>query len=198
MTDSAPNPTPGEAKSSKKRKWPWIVGAVVALLVVIGIASGGGDEPSESKGDRQTSADSGTADADQAIEADTEPGVGVPVRDGKFEFTVTSIDRSATAGDPTNEFLQEQATGEFVNVHLTVTNIGDEAQDFFASNQKLIVDGKKFDAASILGLPGDMSGINPGLSIETVVPFDVPPGAQPDAVELHDSAFSGGVKVALK
>jgi hypothetical protein len=28
--------------------------------------------------------------------------------------------------------------------------------------------------------------------------FDVPVGAQPATLELHDSAFSGGAKVALR
>jgi hypothetical protein len=78
-----------------------------------------------------------------------------------------------------------------------VKNTGDEAQSYFASNQKLIVGGKQFDAASILGVPGDGDNINPGLSIDTIVSFDVPTGSAPEAVELHDSAFSGGARVDL-
>jgi hypothetical protein len=35
------------------------------------------------------------------------------------------------------------------------------------------------------------------LGIDTVVSFDVPPGSTPEAVVLHDSAFSGGTKVNL-
>jgi hypothetical protein len=30
-----------------------------------------------------------------------------------------------------------------------------------------------------------------------MVPFDVPVGTVPDKIELHDSAFSGGVTVKL-
>ncbi|MDD7812643.1 DUF4352 domain-containing protein [Mycobacterium sp. CSUR Q5927] len=129
--------------------------------------------------------------------AATAVGIGAPARDGKFEFTVTSVDRSKIAGNPDNEFEQSTAQGEFINVHLTVKNIGDEAQSYFASNQKLIVGGKEFDAASILGIPGDMKNLNPGLGIATVVSFDVLPGSVPEAIELHDSAFSGGVTVKL-
>jgi hypothetical protein len=123
------------------------------------------------------------------------PGIGAPVRDGKFEFVVLSVDQSKTAGsadDPST------AQGEYINVHLSVKNTGNEAQSYYASNQKLIINGKKFDAASIMGAPGDGNNLNPGLGIDsTVVSFDVPAGAAPDAVELHDSAFSGGVKVSL-
>ncbi|UQX12292.1 DUF4352 domain-containing protein [Candidatus Mycobacterium methanotrophicum] len=123
--------------------------------------------------------------------------IGTPVRDGKFEFIVTSVDRSKTAGNPSNEYEQSTAQGEYINVHLSVKNTGNEAQSYFASNQKLIVGGKKFDAASILGLKGDGDSINPGLGIDTVVSFDVPVGTNPDSIELHDSAFSGGATVKL-
>jgi archaellum component FlaG (FlaF/FlaG flagellin family) len=123
--------------------------------------------------------------------------IGTPVSDGKLQFTVTSVDRSKTAGDPTNQFEQETAKGEYVNVHLTVKNTGSEAQTYFSTNQKLVVGGKQFDAASILGVPGDDSPLNPGLGVDTVVSFDVPAGSAPEAVVLHDSAFSGGAKVAL-
>lgn len=123
--------------------------------------------------------------------------IGTPVRDGKLEFRVTGVNRSKLAGDPTNQFMQETARGEFINVSLAVKNTGEEAQSFFASNQKLIVNGKQFDAATILGIPGDGDNINPGLGLETVVSFDVPPGSVPEAIELHDSAFSGGVMVNL-
>lgn len=124
-------------------------------------------------------------------------GIGTPVRDGKFEFVVTSVDRSKTAGNPSNEFEQSTAQGEYINAHLSVKNIGNEAQSYFANNQKLIVGGKKFDPASILGINGDGDSINPGLGITTVVSFDVPPGTAPDSIELHDSAFSGGATVKL-
>ena len=126
------------------------------------------------------------------------PGaVGTPVSDGKLQFTVTSVDRSKVAGDPTNQFMQETAQGEFVNVHLSVKNTGNEAQSYWSGNQKLIVGGKQFDAASILGAPGDGDNINPGLGLDTVVSFDVPPGSIPESIELHDSAFSGGALVNL-
>jgi hypothetical protein len=123
--------------------------------------------------------------------------IGTPVRDGKFEFIVTSVDRSKTAGNPSNDFEQSTAQGEYINVHLSVKNIGNEAQSYFAQNQKLIVGGKKFDAASILGVNGDGGSINPGLGADTEVSFDVPQGTTPNSIELHDSAFSGGVTVRL-
>jgi hypothetical protein len=42
-----------------------------------------------------------------------------------------------------------------------------------------------------------MEDINPGLGIEASVTFDIPPGAVPEAIECHDSMFSGGALLAL-
>ena len=43
-----------------------------------------------------------------------------------------------------------------------------------------------------------LEDINPGNSVVGTVVFDVPKGTKVTELELHDSAFSGGVKVALK
>ena len=40
--------------------------------------------------------------------------------------------------------------------------------------------------------------INPGNTVEVKVVFDMPKDAVPATIELHDSMFSGGAKVALK
>jgi hypothetical protein len=37
--------------------------------------------------------------------------------------------------------------------------------------------------------------INPGNSVDGVIPFDVPEGVSPVSIELHDSMFSSGVTV---
>jgi len=37
--------------------------------------------------------------------------------------------------------------------------------------------------------------INPGNSIDATASFDLPVGTPPGEIELHDSAFSGGVEV---
>jgi hypothetical protein len=116
------------------------------------------------------------------------------VRDGKFEFQVLGVDRSATKE---GIFNPEQAKGEFFVVKLRVTNIGDEARTFWGSNQKLIVNGNKYEASSSLSDDGFRQDINPGLSVNTKVMFDIPPGAVPEAIVCHDSAFSGGAQLAL-
>ncbi|MGJ0119496.1 Ltp family lipoprotein [Williamsia sp. MIQD14] len=71
-------------QGAKRKKWPWIVGAVVALFVAIGLASGGGtDEPS-------------TAASSQPV---------VETRTVTVEPTPSS-----TAQQPTTEEIAEQVT----------------------------------------------------------------------------------------
>jgi hypothetical protein len=94
-------------------------------------------------------------------------------------------------------FQREQAKGEFFTVLLRITNVGDDARSFSASSQHLIVNGNKYDASSSISDEHWMEDINPGFSIDGKVTFDIPPGATPEAIEVHDSMFSGGAKVRL-
>lgn len=115
-------------------------------------------------------------------------------RDGKFEFTILEVTRTDVTSD--NEYLQEKAKGEFVSVRVKVDNIGDKAQSFDTSDQKLYVGSAEYTSdTSLDSYP--YAPINPGLSTEVSVLFDVPVGAEPTAVKLHDSMFSSGVKLGL-
>jgi hypothetical protein len=129
------------------------------------------------------------------------PGIGQEVRDGKFAFVVNSVDRSKTAGDLSNEFETVTAQGEFLNVHMTVSNVGDRTQSFFASNQKLSIGGKDFSANDSAAMWTESANvdINPGNNIQAVVSFDLPANTADNGVlTVHDSAFSGGAKIGLQ
>jgi hypothetical protein len=127
-----------------------------------------------------------------------EVGLNQRVSDGKFSFIVTDVSTPANwVGDP-------RPRGKWVIATMTVTNTGDQPQSFFVQNQKLIdTAGREYAAdtmASYAMNPSDSTMVidmNPGFSLTVKVPFDVPPGAQPAAVVVHDSAFSGGAKVNL-
>lgn len=128
--------------------------------------------------------------------------LGKGVRDGKFEFTVRSVKCGiAVVGD--NPYIQEKAQGQFCAVQLSVENIGDEPQSMFADNQYAFdTKGRKFSANSMASMADESSQvlweeINPGNAVKGNVYFDVPKGAKVTSLELHDSAFSGGVKVRL-
>lgn len=128
--------------------------------------------------------------------------LGRAVRDGKFEFTVRSVKCGiAVVGD--NPYIQEKAQGQFCAVQLSVENIGDEPQSMFADNQYAFdTKGRKFSANSMASMADESSQvlweeINPGNAVKGKVYFDIPKGAKLANLELHDSAFSGGVKVRL-
>jgi hypothetical protein len=124
-----------------------------------------------------------------------------PVRDGKFEFSVTSVKCGVTTiGDPP---LEKKAQGQYCLVTLTVTNIGDRSQIFDASSQKAEnAQGQKYDADGTatfyLENPNSfLTPINPGNSVKGVVAFDVPANAKIVKLQLHDSPFSDGAEVSV-
>jgi hypothetical protein len=190
-----------------KKAW-FIVLAVIVVIAIAANAGGGGSSNDTTAGSSDSSSDGAGADAAQQESAPEEseseesnPGIGEPAADGKFSFVVTGIDCSLTQVG--NQYLNKQAQGTFCVVDLTVSNIGDKAQSFFGDNATLLADGKEFSADSEAAIYMDESSslyeeINPGNSLASKVVFDVPAGTTPTAVELHDSAFSGGVTVSLQ
>jgi hypothetical protein len=110
--------------------------------------------------------------------------------------------RAAQAGDLSNQFMIEDAQGEFIILTLSVQNIGDEPQSYFGANQKLVdSSGREYSANSTADMwmnSGNTTGdINPGNQIQVRAAFDVPPGTVPAELEVHDSMFSGGARVRL-
>ena len=101
-------------------------------------------------------------------------------------------------------FLRSEAQGSYVLVHVTVTNVGTEAQMFTSANQTLLdAQGREFEAdagAALMNVPDSesfLTDINPGNSVDGVLVFDVPEGLSPTGIELHESMFSEGATVSL-
>lgn len=126
---------------------------------------------------------------------------GQPAADGQFTFTVAGLECGATTlGE--NEYLREEAQGQFCQLRMRIDNTGDTAATLFADNQYLIDGDTRYSASFAATYAADPGGgfsteINPGNGVNGVVVFDVPPGVRPTTAELHDSAFSGGVEVLL-
>jgi hypothetical protein len=212
-----------QAPQPKKKNWflrHKILTAILALFLIGGIASasGGGSKGSDSTSSSDNSSSDSAAksddkksdekksekkDEEKKDEGDKLPAVGTPVRDGKFEFTITKVERGKTTAG-SNEFLQETAQGEYTYVYVTVKNIGDRAQMMSESDQKAFSStGQQFstDTSASLALDGDnnffLTDINPGNQAKGILVFDAPKGTKLTQIELHDSFLSGGVKASL-
>jgi Domain of unknown function (DUF4352)/Protein of unknown function (DUF2510) len=122
---------------------------------------------------------------------------GVPgsaLHDGDLEFVVSGV------GTPANWRGDPRPKGQWVIVTMTVRNLDDEPQEFAANNQKLIdSDGHVYaadaEAAVSMNKSSMVVPMNPGDSVNMKLPFDVPVGTLPTALELHDSVFSDGVRI---
>jgi hypothetical protein len=53
--------------------------------------------------------------------------------DGNLTFVVTSVDRSKTVANTSIPFMQTTAKGTFLTAHLTITNNGNQLEEFIAS-----------------------------------------------------------------
>jgi len=207
------------AKAYAKATRPWfkkkrfmIPALVVLLIAATSALSGGGDGDTGTTTTSVTDTEAGSQDdaaasdeepaaEEEAAAEDKVPGLGDKVRDGKFMFTVTKVQTGVRqiGGDA----FGVKAQGQFVLVHMTVKNIGDEAQTLFGDNQTLFIGGKEYSADTEAGIYLDDSKsfieeINPGNKLTGVVVFDVPKSAKKfDKIEVHDSMFSGGADIDL-
>jgi hypothetical protein len=199
--------------AKKRRPWLWAGVGVLALLSFCAILGAIGNLAGSDPG---TTAQTAGAAAPAAAGGDPAakkgnpkpakpkaPGLNTLVRDGKFEFAVTGMDCSkSTLGE---DFMTKKAQGKFCVVDVTVRNIGKEAQMFAGFSQKAFdAAGSEFTndgAAEFYANDNNetfLNEINPGNQVKGRIVFDVPKGTTLTTLELHDSAFSGGVKVALK
>jgi hypothetical protein len=164
---------------------------LAALLIACG--SGGGDE----SGSDTDPGSSGGGNKPAAVAK-----LNQPAKDGKFQFTVTKMDCSKKSLGKAP--VSQKAQGKFCLVNVTVKNIGDEAQLFDSSSQKALdAKGTTYDADGAAGIylpdAGEafLNNINPGNQVRGTIVFDVPAAVQVTTLELHDSPFSGGVKVSV-
>lgn len=210
-------PYPVQAQQPKQKSWPRRhkfltgLGALVVLIVVgsaIGSSGGNGSNDTASSVGGAPTAGAGVG-SEQPKEKkaeekkDTVAKVGTPVRDGKFQFTVTKVRCGVPSVGPQD--FGQTAQGQFCLVTLKVENIGDKPQTLDASSQEGYDQaGHKLDADASAGIYANPAGggaflndINPGNALTAVVVYDIPKTGKLTRLELHDSPFSGGVTVQL-
>lgn len=217
-----PLAAPPGARKSKPfyRRW-WFLGAAgTALIVIIASAAGGkGGASTTASTEAAAPAPAPAAAAPAApapapapaapapaapapapaAPAETIPGLNTPVRDGKFEFTVTNVDcGKAQIG---SKYINKKAQGQFCLVSMNVTNIGTKSQMFTSSNQMAIDEqGRQLEADSSATMyledsKSFLEEVNPGNTVHGVVAFDIAKTSKITQLQLHDSMFSAGAKV---
>jgi hypothetical protein len=120
------------------------------------------------------------------------------VTDGNFSFQVTDVETAPSVNSQDTP-AAKTAQGQFLIVHMTVTNTGAMSATFLGTLQKLKAGGTMYsiDDDATAYLHGAVADTNPGDSTDVAVAFDVPPGTKPDAIELHGDPTSPGVEVPL-
>jgi len=84
-----------QAPKVKRKKWPWIAGAVVGLFIVIGLASGGGTDK-----ESETAAPTSTSTVTVVAAAPSEPSVQTTVAEATTEEAVVTTTQAAPPPPP--------------------------------------------------------------------------------------------------
>jgi serine/threonine-protein kinase len=170
----------------RRRILTWVV---LAVVIVAALSALRGD-----RSDSTASADTARADVDAAT-------INDQVADGSLSFTVTGFTCIGRRLD------NATARGRFCRLTLEATNIGDEPHAMVAGMQRLIDardrEHKPDDAATIKANVGRdlkiwLGELNPGQTASGSLIFDIPTGAKPVVVRLHDGPISRGAVVRLR
>ena len=189
---------PQQPQEPKKKrgvlKWILIVvGTIVALsvdFVIIDAVIGGEEDTTTPAGSSNAPSDKPSPNASEVPTAK----IGDKVTDESYQFTVSKI--SCGVGRVGSQYFGEKAQGQFCMVSLKVKNLGKEPINYSSKNQALV------DTKDRTYSPDDgawIGEINPGNTLKTVVPFDIPKKAKPDYLLLTAGVwgFSEGVRVKL-
>jgi hypothetical protein len=182
--------------------WP-VLGSVGAVVALIAIFLLGMNAANPVRKDAAAANAPPPAAAKPVPASPKPPGIGKPVRDGKFEFVVSRVDCSKSQVG--FEHLRRTASGKYCVVSLSVKNIADRPQYFLGSAQKASdAAGTKFGDDELAGLYANqniqtfLNKIDPGERVTGKLVFDVPRSTTLTTVDLHDAFFSSGAKVTLK
>ncbi|MFE9583109.1 DUF4352 domain-containing protein [Nocardia sp. NPDC006044] len=116
---------------------------------------------------------------------------GTPVRDSKFEYTVTEAKNIGSRIDTDRGWRRADGTFEVVTV--TITNIGAKRQGLFGSRRLLDIQGHAFEEDSEAtfrlgaGTAADYGwSLDPGESVTHQIVFDIPVDADPAYLVISD------------
>jgi hypothetical protein len=198
-------PPPGYALTrKKKRRWPWIVLAVIVALIVAGVLAGSAEEeaaPSAPAADAPA-ADAPAADAPAAEPAAPAPPNGpltVGSTDNTSGFDVTLL-QFVDPWQSTNQFESPSAGMRFVAVELGMLNTRDEVQTFSSLLGLELIDslGQRWNPAFAgFDLPQLDGDVAPGSNIRGWQVFEVPADATGLRLKVQGSITASGIEFQL-
>ncbi|MDY7090463.1 MAG: DUF4352 domain-containing protein [Actinomycetota bacterium] len=202
---SAPADREPAAEPVRRRKAPWVVGGVFALLV-----TGAGGYAAMSPGGQTAPVETtaaATAPPAQAAQltVGAEPAAlpeGRKGAEGTLSIVVTKTECGVAEIGPPD--LPLAADGEFCLLSVAVQNTGKEPRLLDPGAQRgLDRRGRAYQVAEQAAVflndqdPSLLDEIPPGAIRQGVIPFDVPTGVRLAQFLLHKSPYSTGVRVPL-
>lgn len=182
--------------------------AVLVLVVVYGLFLKDDDAaPTAASPTNTTTAETApTTTGGSGWGEPTETGTAAPTKeaespeasDGPLSFAVWGVETGPTVVSQ-DAPIEKTAQGEYIVVRLTITNTSDTPATFLGTLQKLVAPGGPYsiDDEATFYIGGGLAELAPGDQADVSVAFDVPPGTQPEAIELHADPLSPGVQVPL-
>ena len=210
-----PPPSEPQARDPRRQLIIWFGAACAALLAVLVLvviyavfihkdntvqaSSGPGTSTSKSAAPTSSSGNgSGSGTKTPSESPTTASTSGAQASDGGLDFAVTSVETAASVKYQDAPVVKN-AQGEYLIVHMTVSNPGGEQGTFLATLQKLEAGGTEYsiDDEATAYLNGTWADVQPGDTADVAIAFDVPPGTTPESLEVHGDAASTGVEVPL-
>jgi len=181
---------PAQPPARRRRRWwrkkRWLVPIGLLLLLVL--------LPYGPDGTRQQ------PPAPPEASATPSSDLGRPMRDGQLEFVVR--DWRCGVRQLGDGPLARTPQGSFCLARVDVRDVKQEPRTLFEAFQKVRDSaGGEYEAdfPARFALPDQTlwDRVNPGESVSGTMVFDLPAGATPVELELHDGALSGGVAIRL-
>lgn len=189
---------------SKEKKGNWfmrhkiLTGILVFIVLIVVVSASGGDSSNGGSGD------SGSKQEQSQKQEKITAKIGEQVQSGDLAFTVNGVKEYQSLG---NSFTSKDAQGVFKVVSLKIENVGKETKTIDSSMIKLTdSEGRTFersiDGQTAKGLSQGqvdlfLQQVQPGLSVNGEIVFDVPESAEGLVIELRGGLFATPAEVEL-
>lgn len=189
---------------SKEKKGNWfmrhrvLTGILVFFVFIVVVSASGGDSSNSGSGD------SGSKQEQSQNQEKVTAKIGELVQSGDLAFTVNGVKEYQSLG---NSFTSKDAQGVFKVVSLKIENVGKETKTIDSSMIKLMdSEGRTFvrsiDGQTAKGLSQGqvdlfLQQVQPGLSVNGEIVFDVPETAEGLVIELRGGLFATPAEVKL-